>query len=90
MPRHSIDFFLGGVEDSAKNSLLPESAMVDWLFNILMLAAGSVTASFVEKDSPNFDVVQMMIAIMILVLFIFVLAYGPVWWMIRRSGSGKN
>ena len=61
--------------------------MVDWLFNILMFAAGEITASFAEKDSPNFDVVQMMIAILLLVLLIFVLAFGPVWWMIARRGK---
>jgi hypothetical protein len=51
--------------------------MVSWLFRILMLAAGLVTGYIVAKDSPNFGLVQMMFALLLLTLF---LAFWPRRW----------
>jgi hypothetical protein len=64
--------------------------MVSWLFRALLLAAGSVTGYFVAGDSPNFGVVQMMVAIMLLVLAVFVLAFWPARWSINRSNSNRE
>ncbi len=65
--------------------------MVSWLFRVLLLAAGSITSFFAAKDSPNFGVVQMMVAIMLIVFVVFVLAFWPASWsrMIDRN-SAKN
>jgi hypothetical protein len=66
--------------------------MVSWLFRVLLLVAGSITGFFAAKDSPNFGVVQMMVAIMLIVLVVFVLAFWPARWsgMIDRSDSRKE
>jgi uncharacterized membrane protein YoaK (UPF0700 family) len=68
---------------------LLEAAMLSWLFRILMLAAGAVTGYFVAKDSPNFGVVQMMVALLLLTLFLLVLAFWPRRWseIIDRKGK---
>ncbi len=79
----------GGI---ARNGLRLEAKMVSWLLRVLLLVAGSITGYFVAKDSPNFGLVQMMVAIIVIVLAVFVLAFWPARWSRTldraRSGAG--
>lgn len=54
--------------------------MFSWLIRILLLVAGSITGLFVAKDAANFGLVQAVVAMFLIVLFGFVLAFWPTRW----------
>ncbi len=51
-----------------------------WPVRILLLVAGLITGIFIAKDSPQFDLVAAMVGIMLIVLFVFVVAFWPTAW----------
>jgi hypothetical protein len=64
--------------------------MIAWMVRILLLAAGLITGIFVAKDSPNFGLVQAMVGLMLIVLFVFVLAYWPTRWSEAINRNQKS
>jgi len=54
-----------------------EEDMVSWIVRLLMIAAGIVTGWVVADDAPNFGVIQMMVALLLLTLIVAVLAFWP-------------
>ncbi len=48
-----------------------------WLVRILLLGAGLVAGLFVAKDLPQFDLIAAMVGIVLIVLFVFALAFWP-------------
>jgi len=52
--------------------------MLDWLYwpaDLLLRAGGVVTGWFVSRDAPGFDVMQMMVATLILAAAVAALVY---------------
>ena len=54
--------------------------MISWLVRLLLIAAGAMAQWFVTVDSPNFGIVQGVVALLLLTLIVFVLAYWPRRW----------
>lgn len=51
--------------------------MLSWIIRILLAIAAPIAALLVARDSLNFDVIQTMIAIILIVVFIAVVALWP-------------
>ena len=54
--------------------------MLGWIVRVLLIAAGVVASWLVAKDSPQFGVMQMAVALILVVLVIAVLAFWPERW----------
>jgi hypothetical protein len=54
--------------------------MLGWFARGLLIVAGFVTSWFVTKDTPQFGLMQMAVALMLFVLVVFVLAFWPERW----------
>jgi len=66
--------------------------MLSWLVRLLLLASGTVAGWMVAQDAPNFGVVQAMVAILLVALMVFVLAFWPERWshiIDRRGGKAE-
>lgn len=56
--------------------------MLAWIVRIFFALAAPITALFVSRDVLNFDVIQTMVAIMLIVAFIALIGLWP-----KRPGS---
>jgi hypothetical protein len=54
--------------------------MLGWIARVLLIAAGVVASWFVAKDSPQFGIMQMGVALVLVVLIVWVLAFWPERW----------
>jgi hypothetical protein len=54
--------------------------MLSWIFRGFLIVVGFVTSWFVAKDAPQFGVMQMAVALILLVLVVAVLAFWPERW----------
>ena len=63
--------------------------MFSWLVRLILLASGMIAGWIVAQDAPNFGVVQAMIAILLIALTVFALAFWPARWsrVIDRAGG---
>lgn len=63
--------------------------MLSWLVRLLLLASGTIAGWVVAQDAPNFGVVQAMVALLLIALIVFVLAFWPARWshMLDRTGG---
>ena len=59
--------------------------MISWVVRLLMIAAGAVTGWIVAEDAPNFGVIQMIVALLLLTLIVAVLAFWPPGWTTRLN-----
>jgi len=57
-----------------------EATMVAWLVRGLLLVSGFGASWFVTKDSPQFDVMEMAVATLLIVLIVAVMAFWPERW----------
>ena len=64
--------------------------MIGWIVRGLLLAAGTVTGWFVSKDALNFEIVQMAVALIMLALVVFALAFWPRGWTHWLNRRGKR
>ncbi len=48
-----------------------------WILRILLYIAAPITALFVARDTLNFDIIQMMVVIVLIVVFLAVVAIWP-------------
>lgn len=67
--------------------------MVGWIARFLLIAAGTVTGWFVARDEPNFGVIQLATALLLLTFMVAVLAFRPARWTAGRqwfSGAGQR
>ena len=51
--------------------------MINWVVSPFLVVAGSLAGWLVAKDAPNFALVQSVIAIMLIVLVVYALAFWP-------------
>ncbi|MBA1159082.1 hypothetical protein [Microvirga mediterraneensis] len=63
--------------------------MLSWVVRGLLIVAGVVTGWFVAKDAPNFGVIQMMVALLLLTLIVAVIAFWPDRWKFKPHHSSK-
>jgi hypothetical protein len=54
--------------------------MISWIARGLLIVAGFVTSWFVTRDAPQFGVVQIAVATLLLALIVAVVAFWPVRW----------
>jgi hypothetical protein len=54
--------------------------MISWIFRGFLIVLGFVASWFVAKDAPQFGVMQMAVALILLVLIVAVLAFWPERW----------
>jgi hypothetical protein len=55
-----------------------------------MIAAGAVTGWVVAEDAPNFGIIQVMVALLLLTLIVGVLAFWPSNWTARLNGFQRS
>jgi hypothetical protein len=60
--------------------------MIDWLVNYILQAAAWLSGLFFAKDAPNFSVIAGMMAILLVVVFVFFLLFCS-WQRSRRTGN---
>jgi hypothetical protein len=63
--------------------------MLGWIVGVLLIAAGVVASWLVAKDSPQFGMMQMAVALILVVLVIAVLAFWPERWTHILNRIGK-
>ena len=51
-----------------------------WFARELLLAAGFVASWFIASDAPQFGLMQMAVALVLVVLIVAVLAFWPAQW----------
>jgi hypothetical protein len=54
--------------------------VLGWVARGLLIAAGFVASWFVARDAPQFGLVQMAVALLLLVFVVWVLAFWPERW----------
>ena len=64
--------------------------MISWLVRAALIVAGAIVGVFVAKDAPIFDVVQMIVALFVIALTVFVLAFWPARWTHLLDGKGDE
>jgi len=57
--------------------------MLGLIVRALLILAATIAGWLVAADAPNFGTVQMVIAVLLFVAFIFVLAFWPLDWFAR-------
>jgi hypothetical protein len=74
-----------------------ETTMVSWIIRGILIVAGVVASWFVTKDSPQFGVMEMAVAMLLIVFIVGVLAFRPARWTHlinrvhkRRQQAGKS
>ncbi len=51
-----------------------------WIFRILLIIVGFIASWFVTRDSPQFGVFEMAVALVLIVLIVAVMAFWPERW----------
>ena len=64
--------------------------MVSWIVRGLLVVAGAITSWFVASDAPNFGVIQMVVALLLLTLTVAVVAFWPSRWTITLNRLQKS
>jgi predicted signal transduction protein with EAL and GGDEF domain len=54
--------------------------MLGWVARGLLIVAGFVVSWFVAKDAPQFGVMQMAVALILVIFIVAVLAFWPERW----------
>jgi exosortase/archaeosortase len=54
--------------------------LLSWIFRVVLIAVGFVASWFVAKDSPQFGIMQMAVALILVVVIVAVLAFWPERW----------
>jgi hypothetical protein len=51
--------------------------MLGWIVRILLFFAGLITSFFVARDALNYDIVQMVVALLLFTVIIAIVAFWP-------------
>lgn len=49
--------------------------MLGWIVRILMVVAGSITSWFVARDALNFNIIQMVVAVLLFTFAVLIVAF---------------
>lgn len=63
--------------------------MLNLVVRGLLLVAAIITSWLVAEGEPRFGAVQMVVAVLLFVLFVFVVGFWPARWSIRLRGREK-
>lgn len=61
--------------------------MVEWIIKLLLVISGSVASWFVARDALNFAIVEMVIAVLLFTIIVFIAAF---WSTIRNWFKHKE
>ena len=64
--------------------------MISWLIRLILAGAGVVAEWFVAVDSPNFEIIQAAVGLLLFALIVFVLAFWPRSWSHRLNRIGRQ
>jgi uncharacterized membrane protein YoaK (UPF0700 family) len=67
-----------------------EASMLRLVVGILLFISGGITEWFVERHTPRFGVVQMAVAVLLITMIIFALAFWPKKWLRDLWSSRKH
>jgi hypothetical protein len=62
--------------------------MVEWIVQIVLVIAGAIADWFIVRDSPNFDLVQMTVGILLVILVVAIAIYSP--FLVRRFRTRRG
>lgn len=51
--------------------------MLGWLVRIFLVISGSITSLFVSRNALNFNIFQMVVAVLLFTLIVFIVAFWP-------------
>jgi hypothetical protein len=57
--------------------------MLNWLTRVLLLAAGFIASWLIASDAPQFGLMQVAVALVLVVFIVAVLAFWPTQWTAR-------
>jgi uncharacterized membrane protein YphA (DoxX/SURF4 family) len=63
--------------------------MLSWVVRLLLIVASFIASWFVAKDAPQFGVMQMAVALILMVLVVAVVAFWPERWSHTLNRVGK-
>lgn len=49
--------------------------MVGWIVQILLIIAGVITSFFIARDALNFEIIQMVVAVLLFTIIVFIIAF---------------
>ena len=52
--------------------------MLGWIYRILIVLAGLLTSWFVARDALNFEVIQMLVAVILFTIVVAIIAFWPI------------
>ncbi len=61
--------------------------MLSWLVRLILIVAGVIAEFFVARDALNFAVIQGVVALLVVTMIVFVLAFWPRRWTHFLDGS---
>lgn len=61
----------------AKSAFAQEGLIMSLLVRLLLFLAAPITALFVARDTLNFDIIQTMVATVLVTVIIFIFAFWP-------------
>jgi hypothetical protein len=62
--------------------------MVEWLARMVLVVAGAITDWFIVRDSPNFDLVQMTVGILLVTSVVAIAVFSPI--LVRRFRTRRK
>jgi hypothetical protein len=62
--------------------------MVEWISQEVLAIAGAIADWFIVRDSPNFELVQMTVGILLIVLVVAVATFSP--FLVRRLRTRRE
>jgi len=54
--------------------------VISWLVRLLLIVSGTITGWLMTKDSPDFGLLESMIALLLVALIVAVVAFWPERW----------
>jgi len=80
----------GDREAVAHAATCPSGTVLSWVVRALLIVAGIVTSWFVAEDAPNYSVIRMTIAILLIMVAVFALAFWPKHWTQKLNRRFKG
>jgi hypothetical protein len=62
--------------------------MVEWLSEMVLVIAGAIADWFIVRDSPNFELVQMTVGILLVILVVAIATFSP--FLVRRFRTRRE
>ena len=63
-----------------RRASMQEAVIISWAIRALLIASGFLTSWLVARDAPQFGVMQMAVALILIVFIVAVVAFWPERW----------